>query len=170
VADLFTHSCTAVLYKAAADRQGTALKDGTLAVFVAGTCLPDFLGRVPPMALTEARWSLPWIPEWTVYLWGPLHMPSGILVTSYLLSFFFPEPGRARVFRNLLGGGLLHMAVDVLQHHFGVGYLLLFPFSLWDYEAGVIGSETTVLIVPFLLPLTLLVARWRWRRAPLAPG
>lgn len=162
MADLITHTCTAVLCQAALDRRGTALRDGRLAVFIAGTCLPDFLGRVPPMALTEARWTFPSIPEWAVYLWGPLHMPTGILVTSYLFSFLFPEQGRPSVFRYLLGGGMLHIAVDILQSHFGVGYLLLFPFSLWDYEAGLIGSETTVLIVPFLLPITLLVARWRW--------
>lgn len=162
MADLITHSCVAVLWKAAVRRP-------RVAVFVAGTCLPDLLGRVPPMGLTELRWSLPWIPEWCIYLWGPLHMPAGIIVSGFLFSFLFPEVGRREVARNLVGGGLLHIAVDVLQRHFGVGYLLLFPFSLWDYELGIIGSETTVKIVPFLLPFTLLVAWLRWGRRSARP-
>jgi hypothetical protein len=160
VADLITHTCTAVLWKAARNRPHVA-------TFVAGTCLPDLFGRVPTMALTALRWKLPFIPDWLVYLWNPLHMPFGIVLTCYVVSFLFPEATRRVAFLNLLGGGLLHMAVDLLQFHFGVGYLLLFPFSFWDFELGWIGSETTVLIVPFLLPFTVAVAWWRWgRRGP----
>lgn len=157
MADLITHGCTAILWK-------LATRGPRVAVFVAGTCLPDLLGRVPSMVLTEARWTIPAIPEWAVYIWAPLHMPVGIVVGSFLFSFLLPERGRAEGFRNLLGGGLLHLAVDLLQHHFGVGYLLLFPFSLWDFELGVIGSEATVRIVPFLLPITAAWAWWRWGR------
>jgi hypothetical protein len=116
------------------------------------------------MALTTLRWEFPWIPAWAVYLWGPLHMPAGILASAFALSFLFPEKGRSDVARNLAAGGLLHIAVDVLQHHFGVGYMLFFPFSLWDYEVGIIGSEATVLIVPVLLPITVAAGWWRWRR------
>lgn len=156
MADLITHTCAAVLCKALPGRPHAA-------IFVAGTCAPDLFGRVPAMGLTVLRWKLPWIPEWLVYVWGPLHMPVGILLASYALAFLFPEAQRRVAFTNLLGGGLLHIAVDLLQSHFGVGYLLLFPFSLWDFELGWIGSEDTVLIVPFLLPLTLAVGWWRWR-------
>jgi hypothetical protein len=155
MADLITHTCTALLWKA-----GT--RGDRVAVFVAGTCAPDLLSRVPSMGLTWLRWQVPSIPEWLVYIWGPLHMPAGIAAAAVLLSFLFPEQGRAEAFRNLLGGGLLHLAVDLLQHHFGVGYLLLFPFSLWDYEVGLIGSEDTVLIVPILAPFTAWVAWKRW--------
>lgn len=164
MADLITHGCVAVLWKAATGGPRVPL-------FVAGTCLPDLLGRVPSMALTEARWRLPLIPEWLVYVWAPLHMPVGILVGGYLASFWLPEDGRGAAFRTLVGGGLLHLAVDLLQRHFGVGYLLLFPFSLWDYELGWIGSEDTVRIVPVLLPLTVLAGWARWgRRRPGAGG
>lgn len=157
MADLITHACTAILWKAGSGGPRPA-------VFVAGTCLPDFLGRVPPMGLTVLRWELPWIPEWAVYLWGPLHMPLGIVIWAWLFGFLFPVERRPEAVAALAGGGLLHMAVDLLQHHFGVGYLLFFPFSTWDFEFGVIGSETTVLIVPGLLPLTALAAWARWRR------
>ncbi len=156
MADLITHTCVAYLVKAIPGRPNVA-------TFVLGTCLPDLLGRVPGMGLTWLRWSIPAIPEWAVYVWAPLHMPAGILLSSFLLSFLFPEAGRRAVFLNLLGGGLLHIAVDLLQRHFGVGYLLFFPFSWWDFELGWIGSEDTVRIVPFLVPLTAGVALWRRR-------
>lgn len=164
MADLVTHTCVAYLVKAIPNRPNVA-------TFVLGTCLPDLLGRVPSMGLTTLRWSLPWIPEWTVYLWAPLHMPIGMLLSSFVLSFLFPEVGRRVVFLNLLGGGLLHLAVDLLQRHFGVGYLLFFPLSDWDFELGWIGSEDTVRIVPVLVPLTLAVAWWRRKRpASASPG
>lgn len=158
MADLVTHSCVAYLVKAVPDRPHVA-------TFVLGTCLPDLLARVPSMGLTWLRWSLPAIPEWLVYVWVPFHMPAGVLLASFLLAFLFPETGRRVVFLNLLGGGALHIAVDLLQRHFGVGYLLLFPFSWWDFELGWIGSEDTVRIVPFLVPITLAVAWWRRKRA-----
>lgn len=158
MADLITHGCSAILWKAGTGKPGVA-------TFVAGTCAPDLLGRVPSMGLTVLRWRVEAIPEWLLYVWGPLHMPLGILLSSYALSFLFVEAGRRAAFRDLLGGGLLHVAVDLLQRHFGVGYLLLFPFSTWDFELAWIGSEDTVRIVPFLVPITAVVARWRWGRA-----
>lgn len=157
MADLVTHTCVAVLAKVIPGRPNVA-------TFVLGTCLPDLLSRVPSMGLTWLRWSLPAIPEWLIYVWGPLHMPVGIVLASFLGAFAFPEAGRRVVFLNLLGGGALHLLVDMLQRHLGVGYLLLFPFSWWDYEFGVIGSEDTVRIVPILLPVTVAAVYWRRHR------
>jgi hypothetical protein len=158
MADLLTHACAAILVKA-------ALRHPRMVpTFVAGTCLPDLLGRVPPMALARARWDLPWIPEWTVYVFAPLHVPAGIAAAAYLASFAFSPGRRPCAFRNLLGGGMLHLAVDLLQRHFGVGYLLLFPFSTTDLELGLLGSEDTVLLVPALVPATIAIAFWRWRQ------
>jgi hypothetical protein len=157
VADLVTHSCVAYLVKAIPGRPDVA-------TFVLGTCLPDLLSRVPSMGLTALRAVLPAVPEWLIYVWGPLHMPAGILLAAYVCAFAFPEGRRRVVFLNLLGGGVLHLLVDMLQRHFGVGYLLLFPFSGWDFELGWIGSEDTVRIVPILVPITLGVAWWRRRR------
>jgi hypothetical protein len=163
VADLVTHTCVAYLAKAIPNRPH-------IATFVLGTCLPDLLGRVPSMGLTVLRWALPAIPEWTIYVWVPFHMPIGVALSSFLLAFAFPAPVRRVASLNLLGGGLLHLAVDLLQHHFGVGYLLLFPFSWWDFELGWIGSEDTVKLVPVLVPLTLAVWAWRRRgRGPVMP-
>lgn len=160
MADLITHGCAALLWKAAT----TAKPHPDIPVFVAGTCLPDLVGRVPPMGLSVLRWSLPWIPEPLIYLWTPAHLPIGMVFNAALFAMLFEAPRRAAVFKNLLGGSALHLAVDLLQSHFGVGYLLLFPFSLWDWELGWIGSEDTVRIVPILLPLTALICWRRWRR------
>lgn len=154
MADLITHTCAAVLFKC-------ATKGPYPATFIAGTCLPDLLGRVPAMGLSVVRWKLTWIPEPLIYLWNPLHMPVGIALGSALVSLLFPAKDRKNSFYALLGGGMLHLAVDLLQRHFGVGYLLFFPFSLWDFELGWISSEATVLLVPVLLPLTLLAVWWR---------
>jgi hypothetical protein len=163
VADLVTHTCVAYLVKKVPDRP-------FVATFVLGTCLPDLLGRVPNMGLTLLRWHLPWIPEWLLYVWVPFHMPVGVLLFSFLGAFLFPESVRRWAFWNLVGGGMLHLAVDLLQSHIGVGYLLLFPFSLWDFELGWIGSEDTVRIVPFLVPLTLAVAWWRRKPKVIPPA
>lgn len=157
MADLITHACTALLAKLPQRRPVH------VATFLAGTCLPDLIGRVPAMALTRLRYTLPDVPEALIYPWNVVHMPFGLLCTAYLLTFLFPEADRAPVFRNLVGGGVLHLAVDLLQFHFGVGYLLLFPLSTWDYEIGCIGSEDTVRIVPFLAPLTAILCWLRWR-------
>lgn len=168
MADLITHTCMALLCKVAS--RGPAPADArwpvppTVATFVLGTCLPDLLGRVPPMALTTLRWTMPAIPEWTIYVWGPLHMPFGIAVASLLVAQAFRADERRSAALQLTGGGMVHMGVDLLQSHLGAGYLLLFPFSLWDFELGLIGSEDTVRIVPVLLPLTALACWARWRR------
>jgi hypothetical protein len=113
------------------------------------------------MGLSVLRWEWTWIPEPLIYLWTPLHLPVGVLIGSGLLAFFFPEAERKESFTALTGGGMLHLAVDLLQRHLGVGYLLLFPFSLWDFELGWIGSEDTVYLAPLLVLLTLLAIRAR---------
>lgn len=166
MADLITHTCVAVLYKVA---RGRPLPQAGVPTFLAGTFFPDILGRVPAMLISRARWDFPQIPEPLCYVWTPLHLPMGMLVAAYLLAFAFAPDQRVHAFRNLLGGALLHLAVDLLQSHMGVGYLIFFPFSRWDFEFGWIGSETTVLIVPLLLPLTLLLSWVRWRKATSPP-
>lgn len=137
----------------------------SIALFVAGTCAPDLLGQVPGLALIRARFYLPWIPEPLVYLWSPLHLPVGMVLMSYALAHLFEPAWRARAFRGLLGGGLLHLGVDLLQSHFGVGYMLFFPLSRWDWELGLIGSEDTVRIAPVLVVVTALLLGWHGKRA-----
>lgn len=160
MADLITHAATALLWKRW--RGG-----GDLPAFTAGVLLPDLLGRVPAIGFTRLhdRLGLP-IPQGLMTGWLPLHLPLGMLLSSGALAFLFPEQGRGRVFRALLGGQILHLAVDLLQHHFSGGYALFYPLSLWSCELGLLGSEDTV----FLAPALVLLTAWVWRRPGSPPA
>ena len=161
MADLVTHAATALLWRAWRPREHTP-------AFVAGSLLPDLLARVPAIALTRLhdRLGLP-IPELLINLWVPLHLPAGMLLSSYVLAQLFEEARRPGVFRALLGGQMLHLLVDLLQYHTTGGYMLLYPLSSWSFELGVLGNEDTVYLAPPLAALTALV--W-WRRARAQKG
>lgn len=168
MADLITHTCVALLWKCVTV-PGVAGSTGwrippSVATFVFGTCLPDLLGRVPAMGLELLRWTFPIIPVWAVYFWSIFHVPFGIVMCSLLVAQVFGMSVRRFAFHQLVLGGLLHLAVDVLQTHLGTGYVVFFPFSTWDWELGLIGSEDTVRIVPALLPMTVGLCWWRWGR------
>jgi hypothetical protein len=168
LADLITHAALAVLVKA---RRGSTHTPA----FLAGTLLPDLLGRVPGLTVLFLRGrGLP-LPDALAYLWEPFHLPLGMALVAYLLSRMAPPERRAGVGRNLLGGGALHLAVDLLQRHLGTGYMIFFPFSTVQVELGWLGSEDTVFLAP---PLALAAALAAWRRwgpprrgsPPPAPG
>jgi len=84
-----------------------------------------------------------------------------MLPMCFLLAQLFGD--RRGAFANLLAGCLLHLGLDLLQFHTGSGYPLLFPFSDWHWELGLIGTEATV---PWSLPLALVggMAWWARRR------
>ncbi len=166
MADLLTHGCVALLAGLAAGLR----ERGDLAVLVAGSCVPDLFGQVPGLALIRVRATWPAIPEPLIYLFSPLHLPSGLVVLNYALAHGFAPPERFRVFGLLTAGGFLHLAVDLLQSHFGVGYMLFFPFTRWDWEAGLVGTEATVKVAPVLLLLTAGLTWWLRRRRVRGPG
>ncbi len=157
MADLITHACTALLWK--------GLRGGEhVPAFTAGALIPDLLARLPPIGLTRLHDRLGVdVPEALIYGWMPLHLPAGMLLSSALLALLFPMDARRGVFRALLGGQLLHLGVDLLQHHVTGGYALLYPLSLRGVELGLLGSEDTVVLAPLLA----LVTGWVWwkRRA-----
>lgn len=154
MADLITHACTALLWRAWRPRAHTPS-------FVAGSLLPDLLSRVPAIGLTRLHDQLGWdIPDALIYGFSPLHLPIGMLLSGYVLSLLFPREQRRGVFVALLKGMALHLAVDLLQYHYGAGYALFYPLSLWSGELGWMGSEDTVYLAP---PLVLGTA-WVWRR------
>jgi len=159
VPDVLSHLCSGFLLKATS-------RGGLVPVFVAGAVLPDLLSRVPSSLLTAVNTHLFPVPAGLIHCWGPLHLPAGILCWCLLLSFAFPAPLRGAVFGNLLGGAALHMGLDLLQSHVGVGYALLFPLSGRDFELGLMGSEASVLAAPLVAVLT--VVFWRLRRPPVA--
>jgi len=152
VADLVSHAAVGVLAKA-----GTKWR--MVPVFVAGTMAPDVFSRGPAHALGWVHTEIVPLPPVLTYGWDPLHQPLGMVLLAYGLCLLTPAVTRSGVFLNLLGGMLLHLAVDMLQHHYGVGYLLGYPFTTWAFELGWIGSEDSVLAAPFLA----LLAAWAWR-------
>ena len=124
MADLITHACTALLWRAWRPRAHTPS-------FVAGSLLPDLLSRVPAIGLTRLHDQLGWgIPDGLIYGFSPLHLPIGMLLSSYVLALLFPAEQRRGVFRAILGGMALHLAVDLLQNHLGAGYAPVLPVLL----------------------------------------
>lgn len=152
MADLLTHGAAAVLVKA-----GTRWRMAP--VFVAGSLAPDMMSRAPAIAMGWVHRELTPVHPMLAYGWDPLHQPVGMLILAYLLSMLFAESLRRAVFLNLLGGMLLHLALDLLQDHQGVGYLLAYPFSDWLFEFGWVGSEDSVYVAPVFAA----AAIWAWR-------
>jgi hypothetical protein len=156
VADLITHGCVAFLAKAPTPRRHVA-------AFVAGTMLPDLVSRVPSAALSRFGREVAPIDPMFIYWWDVLHLPVGMFGLAFTLAQLFPAAERRAIFWNLFGGMLLHLAIDVMQSHLSSGYLLLWPFSTMGFELRWMGSEDSVFLVPFLVPLTWAV--WRWTAA-----
>ena len=158
MADLITHACVAVLFKAITG-------GGRVRTFVAGTLLPDVLARVPAMGLGLVHRHVEGLPDIVRSMWMPLHLPVGMIPAAYVLSLLFEEAERPAVFRALLGGMMLHLAVDLLQRHYTPGYRIFFPLWPQGIELGLIGSEDTIWAAPFLVVLAALAWWWRSRRA-----
>ena len=154
MADLVTHVCVAYLCKVVA-------RGAHVPVFIAGTVLPDLVCRVPAIVFSGASQRGLAVPWELMVGWEPLHLPVGMLVLSWTLSLLFREQERRSIFWNLLGGMGLHLLIDLLQDHYGVGYLLFFPAPLPSFELGWIGSEDSVVMALPLLAITMLI--W-WRR------
>ncbi len=153
MADLLTHLSLGAIWK-------SATRGGYPEVFVVGCALPDLAGRVPGMGFSWLlEQGLP-VPEELLYGFTIFHMPAGFVPLSFLLAMLFAESERPAVWGALVGGCLFHLAIDMLQIHYGAGYMLLYPFSTWDWEAGLMGSESTVWMAPLLAGLAL----WSWRR------
>ncbi len=156
MADLLTHACVGLLVSRASDR---VLWTGALA----GSLLPDVFARVPPLAL--GRFVAPHVdlPPHLALMFMPLHLPVGMVLSSAALALLFVPRQRAAMFWSLLLGMGLHIAVDLLQDHLDVGYALLFPCSLVDFELPLMGSEDSIFALPVLFPLTVFVF-WRLRK------
>ena len=160
MADLITHACVAFLAKAPTTRTHVP-------AFVAGTLLPDLVSRVPSAALARIGRTVAPIDPTFIYWWDVLHLPIGMFGLAFTLAQLFPAAARRAIFWNLFGGMLLHLGVDVLQSHLSSGYLLLWPFSTTGFELRWMGSEDSVFLVPFLVPVTWAI--WRWTGARTAP-
>jgi len=156
MADLVTHVSSALLVKAGTRRPHAVL-------LATGVLLPDIAARAPGI-MVDILLPAGEPPLLAVLLGaGLFHTPVGVALTAALLSLLFVERQRLLVFWNLLAGGLLHIAVDLLQRHEVAGYALAAPFSYTGFELGWISTEATLWVAPVLAPLSI----WSWlRRRP----
>jgi hypothetical protein len=146
------------------------LRREELGLFAFGGVLPDLVSRVPTLAM--ARLAQPALLsrgidlDWLVNGFAALHLPLGYLgvviaCASALPRFLLGSLTRSRICALLLGGGALHLAVDVMQSHMRPGYRYLYPFSMRPLELGWFDADLGFLAWPVLLPLAL----YTWRRA-----
>ena len=146
------------------------LRRDELGVFVFGGVLPDLISRVPAMAL--GRWLQPVLSDdmdidWFINGFSALHLPAGyaaaaVFLASALPRFMISASSRLRVFTLLLGGGLIHLGMDMFQSHLRPAYRYLFPLSLRPMELGWFDPDLGFYSWPLLVPL----AWFAWRRSP----
>lgn len=163
MADLVTHLAAGVLVKALAGAARPGWRSG-LPAFLVGCVMPDAISRAPTIGMTALLHAGLPIPEPLIYGFYVLHMPLGLVPATWLAASLFEEGERPTVWANLLGGAALHMALDVLQRHWSAGYMLLYPFSTWHWEAGLIGPEDSVLAAGPLSALAGIAWWWTGRR------
>ncbi len=161
--DLVTHAAVGWLAGRALARRRPGR--WSVAAFVAGSYAPDLLSRVPTLALVMLQGRVGPLPPALLNAFEPLHTPLGLALAAWGLAFLFREDQRPAVLRGLLGGMALHLFLDLLQDHQGVGLPLLYPLSPRLFELGWIGSESSVYAAPFLAVLVAVLAR-RDRRRP----
>lgn len=147
------------------------LRRRELAVFVFGGVLPDLVSRLPSLLLSRLvqPWLLHrgWDLDWVVGGFEALHVPLGLLTVSVTLVSLAPGVllgglDRVRVGKLILGGGAVHLMIDLFQHHLRPGYPYLFPFSLRPCEVGWFDADTAFISWPVLLPL----AVFAWSQSP----
>ncbi len=170
MADLVTHSLTAVLIR------GRRRVDAVTFWLVTGVILPDLLSRAPFVALRLIQdWgflaSVSLEDERLLLGLNLPHTPAGILLVSVLLSMVLPQwlttpLPRPRLACWIALGGLVHLAVDLLQLHLVDGYFLFYPFSVRPFELGLVRSDGSVLALPVLLAVCALFAA-PWLKATL---
>ena len=171
MADLVSHALSAVVVR------GRRPADPVLLWLVTGTILPDLLSRAPFVGLRLIQ-SLGFIPHYSLSEnWIPLgfnfpHTPAGIFLVALLCAMVAPSwliaPLPRSRFALWLGlGGLLHLAIDLLQEHLQPGYFLFYPFSIQAVELGLVRSDGSVLFLPILIGAALLLTRpWRRKKRP----
>lgn len=153
MADLVTHL---LLNQLAGQRR---LEPVALAWFVSGAVVPDLASRVPRMALLAGleRGVVTASETTRLVLFGldlP-HLPiglAGVCVVAAALTprRWLPRKGRPRAGLLLLLGGLLHLGIDVFQAHIEPAYRYLWPLVSTRFELGWIGTESSLVALPFL--------------------
>jgi membrane-bound metal-dependent hydrolase YbcI (DUF457 family) len=146
MADLFSHF-------AAASLPASAVRDRRIAaLLVAGTFLPDLAAK-----------GLYWVARAKSEFTEPTHSLAGLLLLSYGAALFVEERLRRDAFFAIFAGGVIHVLVDLLKDHLGMGAARLFyPFSTFSPELGLVDSLNVFQLIPF--DLAALGIAWMIRR------
>lgn len=141
-----------------------------LGFLVSGAILPDLASRVPRIVLNGAV-EIGWVESSTTTFRAMLgldfpHTPLGVVLVALLVALLLPgrlvEPPGRRAAASMLGlGGLVHLLVDLLQHHLMPGYRYLYPFSIEAFEIGWVSTELSLASIPILLLTAWLLGRGR---------
>jgi hypothetical protein len=143
---------------------GRPLRDGRLrSLLYLGVCLPDLLYK-----------GLLYLGNAPTWLCEPTHSPLGQIPFCYAAALLFEEAWRKRAFLALLGGGWLHLLLDLGKSYMGSGVIAwAFPFSMGTVELGWYYPEQSVAMmlpsIGVILAVELVCRALRGRR-PASPG
>jgi hypothetical protein len=158
--DLFTHAVSA--YAATAGRRDWR----DLLVAVVGTMVPDLAAQIPGriLALLGVDFARA---LWARSAWYVFHTPLTFVLLAGLLVLFAPAAWRPRWFVLMVGGGWLHILLDLMQRHLTEGsYFPFYPISEFSGEFGWFDTEASLSWLPLTLAVAVIVtvARLRWLR------
>ena len=164
MADLLTHALATLVVGRAARVEGVSL--GWL---MTGAFLPDFVSRAPTILLGKLVGPVLPAGDYSeiAFAFSSLHTPFGFglvaaAVVLALPDVLLPPLSRAGAWRLLMGGALLHIALDLLQMQYSMPPILFHPITLWGLDIGFLGTEDSMLAWPVLIPAALFV---EWRAA-----
>ncbi|MFQ5527874.1 MAG: hypothetical protein ACE5GX_16650 [Thermoanaerobaculia bacterium] len=153
MADLLTHLLTAGWLPIRRNREWR------LSNVALGALLPDIISNLPIVILRPAaNWLSITVPRWLPDALTAFHSPLLFCLLVAWLAALAPKASRMFFFRELSSGGLLHIAIDLLQDHVVPGaYFPGFPISKRPWDLGVFHTEHTLLALPIVALLTLVV-------------
>lgn len=117
-----------------------------LIIFLIGAMLPDLVSRPFTILFDEYQ-----------YLFNTFHTPIALILISYLISLFFSDDIKRKVFVILLFGVFTHLFLDLFQINVKTeGYGWLFPFSKFDFQIGLFWAEDSLLVLHWTIAIFLI--------------
>ncbi len=133
--DVMVHTAAAFLARR------RAWDTSLIILFLFGAMLPDLVSR--PFYY--------FFPEIEMFFIA-MHTPLVVILFCILLSQFFQDGFRTKVFLILFTGSLTHQLLDLFQIGYSLnGYMWLFPFDDKNYYIGLYWPEDPLYAIPFLL-------------------
>lgn len=157
--DLLAHALLAYAVFTALTARSDRLAPRHVPLGVVGGVIPDLskASLIIGSGRVEAVLGLP-------FSWLALHRLGALLLLAALSALFFERTERPVVFGSVLGGGLLHLALDALVIRAdGLVPPYLYPFAWWRLPSGdlYLSSE----LWPTLVALALAATVWLLTRS-----